>query len=456
MLVISGVVPASRRGLGEIHDLPDQQGLLSKVTAFSHSVTDPAELPDVLGRAFDVFASRRPRARARRDRARRPAARRAETPGRARCRRPPGPPRRRRRRRSTRRPGACAAAARRSSCSAAARPTRATPPWRSPGASARTDRPDHQRPRRDRPRRPAVPGLGAELRAGRRGAPRGRRGAARRRRALRARAVGPERAAGAARRHPRRHRSRASSTSATPPSSGCWATPAPRSASSHACCLDARRAATWSRAPRRGSPTCAGASSGRRASRTSSTSSPPWTPRSRPTGSSPPTRRSPRTPRTTACRCTAGARGSCRSATAVSAARCRWRSARSSPRRTGRSPRWPATAGSCSACRSSPRRATWRSPLPIVVYDNSGYGEIRDAMDESGIPNLGTDITTHDLPAIARGFGVGGVRVTDGGGPPGGGRRRARRGRARRSSSCGRRRDVAIGSRRNRSPMYGR
>jgi acetolactate synthase I/II/III large subunit len=61
MLVISGVVPVSRRGLGEIHDLPDQQGLLSKVTAFSHSVTDPAELPDVLGRAFDVFASRRPR-----------------------------------------------------------------------------------------------------------------------------------------------------------------------------------------------------------------------------------------------------------------------------------------------------------------------------------------------------------------------------------------------------------
>ena len=38
MLVISGVVPRSRRGLGEIHDLPDQQGLLSKVTAFSHSV----------------------------------------------------------------------------------------------------------------------------------------------------------------------------------------------------------------------------------------------------------------------------------------------------------------------------------------------------------------------------------------------------------------------------------
>jgi thiamine pyrophosphate-dependent acetolactate synthase large subunit-like protein len=61
MLVISGVVPERTRGLGEIHDLPDQQGLMSTVTAFSHSVTDPAELPEVLGRAFDVFASGRPR-----------------------------------------------------------------------------------------------------------------------------------------------------------------------------------------------------------------------------------------------------------------------------------------------------------------------------------------------------------------------------------------------------------
>jgi acetolactate synthase-1/2/3 large subunit len=51
--------------------------------------------------------------------------------------------------------------------------------------------------------------------------------------------------------------------------------------------------------------------------------------------------------------------------------------------------------------------------LPVVVYDNSGYGEIRDAMDEAGVTHLGTDVTTHDLPAIARGFGIGGVRVGD-------------------------------------------
>ena len=68
--------------------------------------------------------------------------------------------------------------------------------------------------------------------------------------------------------------------------------------------------------------------------------------------------------------------------------------------------------------------------LPIVVYDNSGYGEIRDAMDESGIPNLGTDISTHDLPAIARGFGVGRGARDDGGGARAGGRGGARGGRS--------------------------
>jgi acetolactate synthase I/II/III large subunit len=61
MLVVSGVVPEARRGLGEIHDLPDQQATMSTVTAFSHTLADPAELPEVLGRARDVFTSRRPR-----------------------------------------------------------------------------------------------------------------------------------------------------------------------------------------------------------------------------------------------------------------------------------------------------------------------------------------------------------------------------------------------------------
>ncbi|MBJ7334951.1 MAG: hypothetical protein JHD05_10115, partial [Thermoleophilia bacterium] len=48
-------------------------------------------------------------------------------------------------------------------------------------------------------------------------------------------------------------------------------------------------------------------------------------------------------------------------------------------------------------------------PLPIIVWNNSGYGEIRDAMDLSSIPQIGTDASAFDYPAIARGFGCLGV-----------------------------------------------
>ena len=61
MLVLSGAVAAAERGHGEIHDLPDQRALMASVTAFSHTVTDPAELPDVFARAYEVFSTRRPR-----------------------------------------------------------------------------------------------------------------------------------------------------------------------------------------------------------------------------------------------------------------------------------------------------------------------------------------------------------------------------------------------------------
>ncbi len=61
MLVISGAVAEHDRGCGEIHDLPDQQALMASVTAFSHTVTDPGELPEVFARAQEVFASQRPR-----------------------------------------------------------------------------------------------------------------------------------------------------------------------------------------------------------------------------------------------------------------------------------------------------------------------------------------------------------------------------------------------------------
>jgi thiamine pyrophosphate-dependent acetolactate synthase large subunit-like protein len=50
--------------------------------------------------------------------------------------------------------------------------------------------------------------------------------------------------------------------------------------------------------------------------------------------------------------------------------------------------------------------------LPVLVYNNRGYGEIREAMDHAGVEHLGTDGTAYDIPAIARGFGCAGVSVT--------------------------------------------
>jgi thiamine pyrophosphate-dependent acetolactate synthase large subunit-like protein len=50
--------------------------------------------------------------------------------------------------------------------------------------------------------------------------------------------------------------------------------------------------------------------------------------------------------------------------------------------------------------------------LPVIVYNNEGYGEIRDAMDEADIPHTGTEFAIHDIPTIARGFGCDAIRAT--------------------------------------------
>jgi len=62
MLVISSVNNTHELGLGEgrLHELPDQQALVSGVSVFSHSVMRAAELPSVFARAFAVFDSARP------------------------------------------------------------------------------------------------------------------------------------------------------------------------------------------------------------------------------------------------------------------------------------------------------------------------------------------------------------------------------------------------------------
>src|SRR5215211_1657040 len=52
-----------------------------------------------------------------------------------------------------------------------------------------------------------------------------------------------------------------------------------------------------------------------------------------------------------------------------------------------------------------------RLPIPIVIADNNGYAEIRDAMDSRGIPRVGVDLETPDLPALARAFGAHGIQA---------------------------------------------
>jgi len=44
-------------------------------------------------------------------------------------------------------------------------------------------------------------------------------------------------------------------------------------------------------------------------------------------------------------------------------------------------------------------------PVPIVLWNNRGYGEIKQYMADRGIPQIGVDIYTPDFQTIARGFG---------------------------------------------------
>jgi acetolactate synthase-1/2/3 large subunit len=63
MLVVSSVNARRELGMaqGRLHELPSQRGTVAGVAAFSHTLLDPAQLPEVMARAFAVFASARPR-----------------------------------------------------------------------------------------------------------------------------------------------------------------------------------------------------------------------------------------------------------------------------------------------------------------------------------------------------------------------------------------------------------
>jgi acetolactate synthase-1/2/3 large subunit len=62
MLVISSVNETRNLGLGEgrLHELPSQRNVISGLTAFSHTLMRPNELPHLLARAFSTFNGARP------------------------------------------------------------------------------------------------------------------------------------------------------------------------------------------------------------------------------------------------------------------------------------------------------------------------------------------------------------------------------------------------------------
>lgn len=79
-------------------------------------------------------------------------------------------------------------------------------------------------------------------------------------------------------------------------------------------------------------------------------------------------------------------------------------------------PRRPvlAIAGDGGVLFSLPELATavdLNRQFTLLIWDNRGYGEIRDSFDRAGAERIDTEITAHDHAAIARGFGAVAVTV---------------------------------------------
>jgi acetolactate synthase-1/2/3 large subunit len=52
------------------------------------------------------------------------------------------------------------------------------------------------------------------------------------------------------------------------------------------------------------------------------------------------------------------------------------------------------------------------SDIVMILWDNSGYEQIRTSFDDVQATRMGVDVTSHDPSAIARGFGWESVDVT--------------------------------------------
>jgi acetolactate synthase-1/2/3 large subunit len=49
--------------------------------------------------------------------------------------------------------------------------------------------------------------------------------------------------------------------------------------------------------------------------------------------------------------------------------------------------------------------------MVMVLWDNRGYGQIRESFDDVQAPRMGVDVSSHDPSLIARGFGWNAIDV---------------------------------------------
>jgi thiamine pyrophosphate-dependent acetolactate synthase large subunit-like protein len=57
--------------------------------------------------------------------------------------------------------------------------------------------------------------------------------------------------------------------------------------------------------------------------------------------------------------------------------------------------------------------AALRLPLPVVVFVNDGYGEIRNEMEDAGFAPVGVELPAPDLPALAAALGCAGIGMAE-------------------------------------------
>jgi thiamine pyrophosphate-dependent acetolactate synthase large subunit-like protein len=63
MLIFCTTIRSGELGMGggRLHEIPSQQKMLDQITGFTHTLLDPSNLPELFARAFTLFGSQRPR-----------------------------------------------------------------------------------------------------------------------------------------------------------------------------------------------------------------------------------------------------------------------------------------------------------------------------------------------------------------------------------------------------------